>query len=72
MCYSPGPVQCSSLLYTTVLQALSLLYNVATAVFLLDLGFFRFMWGSGLLFEILCLFDFGQVLEFSLKNTVVS
>jgi len=45
---------------------------VATAVlFSLDL-FFCFIWGSGVFIENLGFFAFGQILDFSLKSTVVS
>ena len=52
--------------------------SVATAVFLLDLGFFCFIWGSGVFVENLGCFDSGQILEmyvvllyFPFKNTAV-
>jgi len=54
--------------------------SVATAVFFsLDLGFFCFIWGSGVLIKNLGFFDSGQILEiyavllyFPFKNAVVS
>jgi len=47
-------------------------FSVATAVlFSLDL-FFCFIWGSGVFIENLGFFAFGQILDFSLKSTVVS
>jgi len=54
--------------------------SVATAGFFsLDLGFFCFIWGSGVFIENLELFDSGQILEmyvvllyFPFKNTVIS
>jgi len=47
--------------------------SFATAGFFsLDLGFCCFIWGSEAFIENLGVFDSGQFLDFSLKNTVVS
>jgi len=55
-------------------------FSVVTARFFsLDLGFFCFIWGSGVFIKNLGFFDSGQILEmyivllhFLFKNTVVS
>jgi len=73
-------VRSSLIAYSYSSVAILAVFSVATArIFSLDLGFFFFIWGSGVFIKNLGFFDSGQILQmyvvllcFPFKNTVVS